>query len=389
MCITPNTLKDGTEVGCRQCWQCHALKVNGLVGRCIAESKYSEEVSTMTLTYGPESGARAVTLVYADVQQFLKNLRKKWKVRFICASEYGSKKGRSHHHIVIFWGKRPDAPHLGTPWKPKGYYYPDWEYEHEKFKRKWLRKNKYVPKIYSTTSCFHWPVWSHGHVHMESGIAHEKFAYAMKYTFKDMNQRSTKNELRMSLKPILGWEYFDALAQEYVDQGLKPKHWQYWFREFRDKYGKIRKYYMTRTLKQRFKKAVQEKWKQKWGHELQCDLFDYGSNDIEYTKQHAWPHIGQPWGINIPHEIENMWRIDDKKAKYAANWKFDDVDVVRTKYQGIDIEVATDKKGTTVTYNSKEGKQEWHDVPDAVKEKLIGQGAVKRQRYQQREEAKA
>lgn len=123
-------LRDGTEVGCRQCWQCREQKVRALVGRCIAESKYSEEVTTMTLTYEQRNddirGAKAVTIVYADVQQFLKNLRKKWKVRFICASEYGSKKGRAHHHIVIFWGKRPDAPHLGKPWKPRGYYYPDW-----------------------------------------------------------------------------------------------------------------------------------------------------------------------------------------------------------------------------------------------------------------------
>jgi hypothetical protein len=201
----------------------------------------------------------------------------------------------------------------------------------------------------------------------------------------------------------LGWEYFDALAQEYVDQGLKPKHWQYWFREFRDKYGKIRKYYMTRTMKQRFKEAVQKKWKEKygkdwphlgepwgpkWGGDLQCDLFDYGSNDIEYTPQHAWPHLGLPWGINIPEEIKGMWRVDDKKAKYAAPWKFDDVKVTRGKYQGIDIEVATDKNGTTVTYNSKEGKQEWHDVPDAVKQMLIEKAERKERRhYQQRAEA--
>lgn len=233
---------------------------------------------------------------------------------------------------------------------------------------------------------------------MESGIAHEKFAYAMKYTFKDMDQRSTKNELRMSLKPILGWEYFDALAQEYVDQGIKPKHWNYWFRELKDKYGNIRKYSMTRTLRKRFKEAVQKKWQVKWGHELQCELFDYNSNDIEVTKQHAWPHLGHPdpkrpishgaWGINVPDEIKDMWKIDDKKAKYAFDWRFDEVQVTRAKYQGIDIEIATDKNGTTVTYNSKEGKQEWHDVPDAVKEKLIESAVVEQRRqYQQRAEA--
>lgn len=390
MCITPNTLKDGTEVGCRQCWQCRALKVNSLVGRCIAESKYSAGVTTMTLTYAQRNdsleGAKAVTIVYADVQQFLKNLRKEYKVRFICASEYGSKRGRAHHHIVLFWGKRTDGK------TGKGYEYPDWQKEYNDFVKKWHKENnkkppterKAFPEVYKSGNCFNWPKWRHGHVHLEDGIAHEKFAYAMKYTFKDMNQRSTKNELRMSLKPILGWEYFDALAQEYVDQGLKPKHWQYWFREYRDKYGKIRKYYMTRTLKQRFKQAVQEKWKQKWGHELQCDLFDYGSNDIEYTKEHAWPYIGHPdpnrpvshgaWGINTPYEIENMWRIDDRKAKYASpfRWEKQEKETIYTegKVRGIDVTMAQDENGTTVVYNGKEGWQEWHDVPDEVIEEI-------------------
>jgi hypothetical protein len=353
----------------------------------------------MTLTYAQRNdsiaGAKAVTIVYADVQQFLKNLRKDYKVRFICASEYGSKRGRAHHHIVLFWGKRTDGK------TGKGYEYPDWEKEYNDFVKKWHKenKNKEMPEVYKSGNCFHWPKWSHGHVHFENGIAHEKFAYAMKYTFKDMDQRSTKNELRMSLKPILGWEYFDALAQEYVDQGLKPKHWQYWFREFRDKYGKIRKYSMTRTLKQRFKEAVQTKWKQKygkdwphlgepwgpkWGGELQCDLFDYESNDIEYTKQHAWPHLGHPdpkrpishgaWGINIPEEIKGMWQVDDKKAKYASpfKWEKKEKETIYTegKIRGIDVTMAENEDGITVAYNGEEGWQEWHDVPDAVIEEI-------------------
>jgi hypothetical protein len=404
MCITPNILADGTEVGCRQCWQCRALKVNSLVGRCIAESKYSAGVTTMTLTYAQRNdsiaGAKAVTIVYADVQQFLKNLRKDYKVRFICASEYGSKRGRAHHHIVLFWGKKPDPPHLGKPWKLKGYdEQPNWQKEYNDFVKRWHKKNnkkppherKPFPEVYKSGNCFHWPKWSHGHVHFENGIAHEKFAYAMKYTFKDMDQRSTKNELRMSLKPILGWEYFDALAQEYVDQGLKPKHWQYWFREFRDKYGKIRKYYMTRTLKQRFKEAVQTKWEQKYGHELQCDLFDYGSNDIEYTPQHAWPHLGLPWGINIPEEIKGMWQVDDKKAKYASpfKWEKKEKETIYTegKIRGIDVTMAQDEDGITVAYNGQEGWQEWHDVPDAVIEEIQRSAKRKYQICQKRAEA--
>lgn len=103
MCRTPNKLDDGTEVACRKCWQCKRNRVNDLVGRCIAESRYSAKTYAVTLTYANDAGVNAVTLVYKDVQDFLKRLRKRYNVRYIVAGEYGTAKGRAHWHIILFF----------------------------------------------------------------------------------------------------------------------------------------------------------------------------------------------------------------------------------------------------------------------------------------------
>ena len=110
MCITPNRLDDGTEVACRKCKLCKRNRVNDLVGRCIAESRYSKKTYAVTLTYANDAGVNAVTLVYKDVQDFMKRLRKRYNVRYIVAGEYGTAKGRAHWHIILFF--KDDYPEI-------------------------------------------------------------------------------------------------------------------------------------------------------------------------------------------------------------------------------------------------------------------------------------
>lgn len=96
MCITPTTLPSGSVVPCRNCWQCRKDRVDDWIGRCIAESQFSTKVYSVTLTYR-EGTPNSATLVYSDVQKFLKLLRfDQYKVRYFCAGEYGTKKGRAH-----------------------------------------------------------------------------------------------------------------------------------------------------------------------------------------------------------------------------------------------------------------------------------------------------
>ena len=65
----------------------------------------------VTLTYkGDVPGS--VTLLTADVQKFVRSLRKAGhKVRYMIAGEYGERKGRAHWHAVLFFkGKVPSLP---------------------------------------------------------------------------------------------------------------------------------------------------------------------------------------------------------------------------------------------------------------------------------------
>jgi len=82
MCLTPITLDNGSQVACKDCWQCKRRKVQDYVGRAIAESKSSTKTFAVTLTYGDDSlkeheKAHAVVLCYKDVQDFFEKIEKK------------------------------------------------------------------------------------------------------------------------------------------------------------------------------------------------------------------------------------------------------------------------------------------------------------------------
>lgn len=190
MCVSPNTLADGTQTACHKCWQCHENTVNDYVGRCIAETKTATSVFSVTLTYGRNSAddvihERAVVLTYSDVQKYLKLLRRHhYKVRYLVAGEFGAKKGRAHWHIVlIFKGKVPHhelgANFMEAHW-PHGYSY-------------WQKPD--------------WP----------------NLRYVCKYVLKEMGDDERQGHLSVSKKPPLGAEYFRTMAERYVDQGLAPQ----------------------------------------------------------------------------------------------------------------------------------------------------------------------
>ena len=168
MCISPCRLDNNQEVACRMCWQCRKRKVSDYVGRCIAEAKMSNKTLAVTLTYGDDKlkdheKVHAVTLVYKDVQDFLKRLRKNYKVRYIVTGEYGSAKGRSHWHIILFF---KDS-------------YPQ------------VTSNKRVD----------WKYWDKGHSYFQEPDW-KGFEYCLKYVLKDQTSRQSDSHLAMSKKQI-------------------------------------------------------------------------------------------------------------------------------------------------------------------------------------------
>ena len=202
MCLEPTKIADVGFVACRKCWQCLERKVDDWVGRNIAEGKTAKAAHVATLTYGEDRQTggidhiRAAVLTYSDVQKFLKYLRVDgYPVRYFVVGEYGSKKGRAHWHIVLYW---KDA----VP-------------EHR------LREN-FMQK--------HWP---YGLSYWDK-LTPEAIRYACKYLQKDHSDPAKQGYGPMpSKKPPLGDAYFRELAHRHVEQGIAPQNLFYSFPDVR------------------------------------------------------------------------------------------------------------------------------------------------------------
>lgn len=320
MCIRPNRLDDGVEVACRECWQCRKRRINDLVGRCIAESKFANKTYAITLTYAPRVGVNAVTLVYKDVQDFLKRLRKKYKCRYIVAGEYGSAKGRAHWHIIVFF--KDNVPDVQMEKKV------DWQYWPHGF------------------SYFQHPDW-------------KGFEYVLKYVLKDQDSRSADAHLAMSKKPPLGAEYFEWLADEHVRQGLAPQSYFYKFEGIRDYKNREKTFMMTGKTKENFMERFLQKWMEKYEadprSEIVDEYLDYVT-EIEYT------------------DAELMLRLHDRSVRYVEA----PLDVVAPEneavlhefeYRGIPVAAWESKDKFHIITESDQWHEERAEIIDLIKTK--------------------
>jgi len=125
LCKFPRFLeKTGGLVRCGRCLHCRIFKRKERTTRIFFESKHTEHLLFVHLTYNnehlptttvcPNTGLifqhSSGVLVKSDIQKFMKRLRKSLsplKFRYVCAGEYGEQKGRPHYHI-IFFGNVPE-----------------------------------------------------------------------------------------------------------------------------------------------------------------------------------------------------------------------------------------------------------------------------------------
>lgn len=258
MCQTPNKLANGVQVACHLCWQCINAKVDDWCGRCLAEMRTVKAVNAITLTYGrvgPDGSYEektkygeadhpaAAVLTYSHVQKYFKSLRDTgYPCRYFVTGEYGSRKGRAHWHIVIFWLDR-------VP-------------EHV------------VNKNFMEA---HWPHgWSHW---TKPGFA--AFRYNMKYINKDIGVDERQGHVSMSKKPPLGAEYFAQLARKYAEQGLSPQgstqatagmdgwnigRFHYTFPEAKRKDGSPVIFHLRGVSEQLFLQAFVDHWEHLYGN---------------------------------------------------------------------------------------------------------------------------
>ncbi len=331
MCIAPVKLDDGTEVGCRECWQCRKRRVNDYVGRCIAESKFAKKTYAVTLTYDGGQGVNAVTLIYKDVQDFLKRLRKKYKCRYIVTGEYGSAKGRSHWHIILF------------------------------FKDNWpeVTSNKRVD----------WKYWKHGFAYFQEPDW-KGFEYCLKYVLKDQTSRQSDSHLAMSKKPPLGHEFFQQLAKQHVEQALVPQTYFYKFGDVRDYKNREKGFMMQGKTRENFMETFINEWEAKYDHEPLSEIVnDYYDDitDIEYTDEEMYE------------------RLHYKPVQYVEPWDdnqgdgiFKDDIMVEAEYDGIPIIYWENKNKTGIQIYTE--TDEWHEErPEVIKTIKQGQ-QIKRRR---------
>lgn len=221
MCKNITALPDGTEIRCRECWQCKRERAMDWIGRCIAESTTAVASSAVTLTYGrdmhtgAEDHIRSVVLTFSDVQKYVKKLRAArgpgfkdgsrpqggYPVRYVAVGEYGSRKQRAHWHLLLFWLERV-PPHQ-------------------------LRER------------FAEAHWEHGVSYWDACDT-----AAVRYVCKYLLKGDGKSDIRfaMSKKPVIGADYFRQLADRHVEAGLAPQDLRYTFDAARDRRGRLMRF---------------------------------------------------------------------------------------------------------------------------------------------------
>jgi len=106
-------------VPCGQCIGCRIDRSQQWATRITQEAQFHTRKVFLTLTYSPENVPEGNSLSLADLQKFLKRLRKKHTgtlIRYFACGEYGDTTLRPHYHLILFGYDFPDKrSHSKTP----------------------------------------------------------------------------------------------------------------------------------------------------------------------------------------------------------------------------------------------------------------------------------
>lgn len=99
--------KDGTPTyrPCGSCIGCRLEYSRQWAIRCVHEAAMHEQNSFLTLTYNNENLPDDKSVSKAELQKFIKRLRKKIepkKIRYFGCGEYGDRLSRPHYHLCVF-----------------------------------------------------------------------------------------------------------------------------------------------------------------------------------------------------------------------------------------------------------------------------------------------
>lgn len=106
------------SIPCLQCIGCRVERSRQWAMRCMHEASLYDDNCFVTITYSDQYLPAGGSLVPADLQLFMKRLRKFAgpRVRFYACGEYGDQFGRPHYHILLFNFDFKDK----KPWRKPG-----------------------------------------------------------------------------------------------------------------------------------------------------------------------------------------------------------------------------------------------------------------------------
>lgn len=221
------------KLPCSQCIGCRIDKVRDWAIRIVHEAQTWDDNCFLTLTYNDEHINRYGSLRKLDIQNFMKNIRRKFygtraftyngktsfPIRFFQCGEYGEtcKKcglsknkckcgkfekglGRPHHHVVLF-----------------NYNFPDLQYAETKKGHRW-----YVSETLAK-------IWTKG-FHSIGDVTPGTAAYVAKYATKKITGEKA-NEHYKKINPATGEIYY--IEPEYITMSRRPGIGGQWFKEFK------------------------------------------------------------------------------------------------------------------------------------------------------------
>lgn len=122
-CPRPISVVYRGHVPCGQCLQCRINKQRCWTTRLLLEACFHEYSSFATLTYSdehlPRTQAGLPTLLYDDVQLWLKRLREQLSprtMRYYVVGEYGDKTDRPHYHAILYGICEAELELVQTTW---------------------------------------------------------------------------------------------------------------------------------------------------------------------------------------------------------------------------------------------------------------------------------
>lgn len=102
------------HVACRKCEECVSIRKSQWCFRALAEAEHAFNSMFLTLTYADEFLPEGGNVRLRDCQLFFKRCRsqiarwypnfdtKEYPLKYFLCSEYGSKKGRPHYHLILW-----------------------------------------------------------------------------------------------------------------------------------------------------------------------------------------------------------------------------------------------------------------------------------------------